>query len=256
MEPMKRSILLLVLGLTMAAQAADETTSTAPEPAAPKTDGETAPAPKPEPPKKTEYDKLPLPQLLAKARANDRLAQFELGSRFNYGRGVPKSADEAINWLRRAALGGQEDAARILAVKYYSGSDFPPDYAEAMRWTRMLAEKGDLQAQIVLGNMYANGEGSPRDLVQAYMWYAIAAVGQKRKSEAAEPAPELVQQAAEARDKLAGLLTQEEEIQAQKLASDWWLNRYTPAKPAPKAGAKSKTAKPKKAPAKAVPKID
>jgi TPR repeat protein len=191
-----------------------------------------------DPPKKTEYDKLPLPQLLARANKKDLTAQFELASRFNYGRGLPKNTSEALRWLRRAALAGQEDAARLLAVKLYNGHDVLPDFGEAMKWASMLADKGDIPAQIMLANMYANGEGSNRDLVQAYKWYAIAAVGEKREGIKEEPKPEQVQSAADNRDKLAGLLTDEQEAQAQQMASDWWIKKYVVAK---------KSAKPKKA---------
>jgi hypothetical protein len=191
-----------------------------------------------EPPKKTEYDKLPLPQLLAKANKKDLTAQFELASRFNYGRGLPKNTSEALRWLRKAAQAGQEDAARLLAVKLYNGHNVLPDFGEAMKWAAMLADKGDIPAQLMLANMYANGEGSNRDLVQAYKWYAIAAVGEKREGSKEEPKPEQVQSAVDSRDKLAGLLTDEQEAQAQKMASDWWMKKYAVVK---------KSARPKKA---------
>lgn len=244
---MQRLLLMLMLGMAAVAQGADETFGTDSAKDSPKAnnsaDAAQPQAPKAEPPKKTEYDKLPLPRLLAKANANDVTAQFELASRFNYGRGLPKNTDEALRWLRRAAGAGQEDAARLLAVKLYNGYDVTADFTEALRWARMLADKGDLPGQLMLANMYANGEGTARDLVQAYMWYAVAAAGGKRDDSKDEPREEQLQAAMDQRDKLAGLLTQEQEAQAQKLASDWWLSKYVP-NPA----VKSKT-KPKKKPA-------
>lgn len=179
-----------------------------------------------EPPKKTEYDKLPLPQLLSKANNQDLTAQFELASRFNYGRGLPKNTGEALRWLRKAAQAGQEDAARLLAVKLYNGHDVLPDFTEAMKWVALLAEKGDIPAQLMLASMYANGEGTRRDLVQSYKWYAIAAVGAKRAGSEEEPKPDQVQSAKDQREKMAGLLSDEQETQAQQLASDWWLQKY------------------------------
>ena len=249
---MKRLLLMALLGMHAAClQAADdppptETTTTTTKDT-PKADGESAATEKPaakkeEPPKKTEYDKLPLPQLLAKANANDLVAQFELASRFNYGRGIPKNTGEALRWLRRAGDAGQEDAARLLAVKLYNGYDVTADFGEAMKWARLLAEKGDLPAQLMLASMYANGEGTERDLVQSYMWYAIAAVGAKRKGSEEEPKPEQVQEAVDARDKMAGLLTEEQEAEAQRLAGDWWMKKYAPpAKKAVKKKGKAKT---------------
>ncbi len=227
---------LPLIGIVLLAQAASAAEDPPPPGDTPK--GDEAPAakknaPAEEPPKKTEYDKLPLPQLLTKANAGDLTAQFELASRFNYGRSVPRNTSEALRWLRKAARGGQEDAARLLAVKLYNGHDIVPDFAEAMQWATMLAEKGDIPAQLMLASMYANGEGSRRDLVQSYKWYAIAAVGAKREGSAEEPKPEQVQSAIDARDKLASLLTDEQETLGQQLASDWWMKKYaTPEKPA------------------------
>jgi TPR repeat protein len=74
--------------------------------------------------------------------------------------------------------------------------------------------------------MYANGEGTRRDPVQAYKWYALAAVGAKREGSEEEPKPEQVQSAIDNRDKLASLLTDEQETLGQQLASDWWMKKY------------------------------
>lgn len=237
---MKRLLPLILLGLFPAClHAAEPSKNDAPK--AEETSASSKnPAIKEEPPKKTEYDKLSLPQLLAKAKANDLVAQFELASRFNYGRGMPKNTAEALHWLRQAGGGGQEDAARLLAVKFFNGHDVVQDFGEAMKWARMLAEKGDIPAQLMLASMYANGEGVERDLVQSYMWYAIAAVGAKREGSAEEPKPEQVQAAVEERDKLASLLTDAQETEAQNLASDWWMKKHAPQ------GSSKKATRPKK----------
>jgi hypothetical protein len=189
------------------------------------------------------YRALKLPELVKRAQGNDALAQFELGSRFNYGRNAPKSDAEALKWLRRAAESGQPDAQRLLAVKLYNGYDGPPNQEEARRWALKLADGGDVAAQMMLANMYANGEGGARDLVQAYRWYDIAAASAQRDGGDADKQ----QSAEEARDKMAGLLLPEEEARAQALASEWWLakqgvgaktpvKRAKSAKPKPKAG--------------------
>lgn len=196
------------------------------------------------------YQQLKLPELAKRAKANDSWAQFELGSRFNYGRNAPKNNSEALSWLRRAAQNGQPDAQRLLAVKLYNGYDVTVDHDEALLWTQRLAEAGDVPGQMMLGNMYANGEGSPRDLVRAYMWYDIAAtVAQQGNGD-----PALQQAAVDARDKTGALLLPGEEVRAQELASNWWLKKQgvnLAARPAAKAkSASRKTAKPK-TPAKA-----
>lgn len=177
--------------------------------------------------KPVEYDKLKLPDLQSRADKGDLAAQFELGSRYNYGRGLPKNTREALRWLRRAALAGQIDAMRLLAVKLYGGFDVLVDFDEAFRWARALADKGDRQGQMVLANMYGNGEGCARDLVSAYAWYDIAAT-LRPDEEPDEAAKAMMESAVEKREQTIKLLLPEQEAQAQQQASDWWKNYYQP----------------------------
>ena len=192
-------------------------------------------------PVKIEYDKLPYATLRKKAEAGDTRAQFELGSRHNYGRDLPKNTREALRWLRQAAQAGHPEAQRLLAVKLFEGHDVPVDHEEAFKWAQRLADSGDRPGQLMLGTLYANGEGTGRNLIRAYMWFDIAATPVTGKDpESADK--EVMMSAASARDKTAGLLHAEEEAEAQQLASDWWLTRHvsSPA-PAPK---KSRGGKP------------
>lgn len=182
-----------------------------------------------EPPKKTKYDQLPLGELLEKANTNDLTAQFELASRYNYGRNVPKDTTTAITWLRKAAKAGQPDAQKLLAIKLYHGYDIKPNYKESLKWATKLAENGDVSAAIMIGNMYANGDTGRRNLPRAYSWYAIAASGERTQEDSPNITDEqmvqngYVTQAAELRDKLASLISAREEARAQKNASAWWL---------------------------------
>lgn len=182
------------------------------------------------------YVQLPLAELVRKARGNDVRAQFELGARFNYGRGVPKNASEALRWLRQAAQRGHTEAQRLLALKYYHGYDIPMDHGEALQWVQRLAEAGDVRGQLMLAAMYANGEGTPRQLVRAHAWYAIAAAGARVAWEAGDAAMREMQDAAEVqRDHIAALLLPDEQAEAQRMASDWWLRKAKVKLPAPAA---------------------
>lgn len=73
--------------------------------------------PPPPPPQKTVYDQLPLAQLLAKANKGDLTAQFELGSRYNYGRNMPKDTEQALHWLRKAAKAGDVNFGEVAGSK-------------------------------------------------------------------------------------------------------------------------------------------
>jgi hypothetical protein len=77
-----------------------------------------------------------------------------------------------------------------------------------LRGRRLAAEQGNPAAQNDLGNMYAAGEVLPRDYVRAHMWLSLAVA----HGYAA---------AAEARDRIARLMTPEQVAEAEQRASDW-----------------------------------
>lgn len=191
--------------------------------------------------KRTKYEQMKLPELVRRANANDAAAQFELGSRFNYGREAPKNNVEALRWLRRSAQNGHREAQRLLAVKLYNGYDVAVDHDEALLWAQRLAEVGDFPGQMMVGNMYANGEAGPRDLVRAYMWYDIASTVAQQPG--GDPAQQ--QAAVEARERTAALLLPGEEAKGQELASDWWLRKQgVSLAPKAKPKAKARSGKP------------
>jgi TPR repeat protein len=78
-------------------------------------------------------------------------------------------------------------------------------------WYRQAAEQGDAQAQMNLGLMYAKREGVAQDYVQAHRWLNLAA--------ASGSAPQIRNEAAQARDTLADRMTPAEIARAQALAS-------------------------------------
>lgn len=236
-----RKLTLASLSLMLACH-----TTMAAEPEAPAANTEKPAATKPLPekkpaPPKTEYDKLSFPALQKKAEAGDLKAQFELGSRYNYGRDLPKNTREALRWLRKAAQGGHTEAQRLLAVKLFEGHDTVVDQEEAFKWAQRLADSGDRPGQLMLGKLYANGEGIARDLIRAYMWFDIAATPVTGKT-LAELDQKALDAAVQERDKTASLLLPAQETEAQQLASDWWLKKHAP-KPAAKTK-KKKAVKP------------
>lgn len=78
-------------------------------------------------------------RLRARAQAGDAAAQFELGDRCYFGRGMPR------------------------------------DHAASARWYRLAAEQGHGGAQVNLGNAHLRGEGLLRNPAEAYVWFALAA---------------------------------------------------------------------------------
>ena len=71
------------------------------------------------------------------------------------------AADE-LEALKTAAEQGDADAQYDLGSIYASGAGIPEDDAKAVYWYRKAAEQGYVSAQNSLGLMYAKAQGSPR----------------------------------------------------------------------------------------------
>jgi TPR repeat protein len=110
-------------------------------------------------------------------------AEVNLAGLYLEGRGVPKSIDEGLQWLKRAANHTVDDfpfivssAARKLGDVYrYGWWGVLPYGPEAVRWYRKAAELGDWMAAADLGDMYKEGARVPQDYPEAAKWYEKAA---------------------------------------------------------------------------------
>ena len=80
------------------------------------------------------------------------MAQARLGLLLLEGRGGPVDLLNGETWLRRAALGGDGEAAALLGDIYARDGALPPNYAEAARWFRIAAERGHKAAARALGH--------------------------------------------------------------------------------------------------------
>jgi hypothetical protein len=161
--------------------------------------------------RREESEKKIPPALLARAKAGDAEAQYEVGhifasgdkgiekddavaffwfqksaeqgnakgengvgASYEYGNGVAKNYTQALDWFRKAADQGNADAQHELGYMYENGG-VPKDYAEAMKWFRKAADQGDADAQRNIGTMYENGYGVPKDYSEAMKWFRKAA---------------------------------------------------------------------------------
>jgi hypothetical protein len=102
-------------------------------------------------------------------------AQFQLGTAYYTGQGVPQDFQEAVKWYRKVAEQGFAVAQHNLGVAYSKGEGVPQNHEKAFGWYRKAAEQGDSSAQNNLGNMFRRGQGVPKDYVQAVKWYRKAA---------------------------------------------------------------------------------
>nr|WP_047165706.1 SPOR domain-containing protein [Sphingomonas sp. Y57] len=98
------------------------------------------------------------------AAAGDPDAQFNLGQAYKLGRGVPIEPATALDWYRKAAASGHEQAQATLGLLLFQNGQRP----EAMTWLKKAADQGEARAQYVVGTAYFNGDLLPRDWPRAY----------------------------------------------------------------------------------------
>jgi TPR repeat protein len=99
----------------------------------------------------------------------------------NYQKGMkhykPNDVAAAVRESKPLAEQDNADAQFNLGSLYYQGRGVPQDYDEAIRWMRKAAEQGHVFAQATLGSIYAEGvQGMiQKDYPQALMWFVFAA---------------------------------------------------------------------------------
>jgi TPR repeat protein len=135
-------------------------------------------------------------------------AQFNLGTLYDNGWGVPQDDTRAVKWYLKAAMQGEARAQYNLAQIYQNGESLLQNYAEAANWYRKAAEQGMFPAHYNLGVMYYKGQGVSKDYVLAHMWFDLA--GAYGMSEASK-----------LRDQLAKEMPAEQIARAQKMAQEW-----------------------------------
>ncbi len=142
------------------------------------------------------------------AEQGDAAAQGILGYMYSTGSGVPQDNAAAFNWYSLAAAQGDDEAQYNIGVMYAEGKGVDQDDVEAVKWYRLAADQRNVHAQQNLGVAYGTGRGVPKDLVRAYMWFSLAAAqGNER--------------AARNRDTAAGVLTDAQVAEGERLAQEW-----------------------------------
>ncbi|ALP53391.1 hypothetical protein Tel_09635 [Candidatus Tenderia electrophaga] len=151
-----------------------------------------------------------LNELTRHAQQGDTQAQSDLANRYQAGDGVEQNTAQAAFWYTKLAEKGVAEAQLTLGLMYIRGDGIDRDDEQALHWLNLAAEQRLALAQYLLGIAYAEGHGVPRDRVKAYMWYEIAAAMDH-------------QNAVDARAALAPQLNQQEIINAEKMATEWWM---------------------------------
>ncbi len=112
------------------------------------------------------------------AEKGHRSAQARWGYALMNGTGTDRNPVEGESWLRRAALGGDPEAAAMVGDLYAKGGgQLPPNYAEAAMWFRRAMEAGHKGAARALGMLHLTGAGVPRDQEEAARLFRVSADG-------------------------------------------------------------------------------
>lgn len=106
------------------------------------------------------------------AEQDDLNAQYNLALLYLHGKGVEKSAPEAIKWLTKAAESGSVDAQLLLGFIYAETQEA----ALAFRWLQSAALQDCATAQFCLGMMYREGKGTEKNIQLAKDWINKAAI--------------------------------------------------------------------------------
>ena len=118
------------------------------------------------------------------AAHNEPIAQFEVGTMYQNGRGAHADPAQAFRWFESAALKGNRRAMHSLANAYAEGWGADKNISEAARWYGRAAQLGSVNDQFNLGVLFERGMGITQSLPDAYKWYAIAAAQGDKESQA------------------------------------------------------------------------
>ena len=98
------------------------------------------------------------------AEMGDPEAQYEIGSRYRFGReGVEVNQKKAMSWITTAAENGNRLAQLSLVSAYVDGYLFPVSDQKSFEWLKRLAGSGDSQSLFCMGIRYDTGWGVPQN---------------------------------------------------------------------------------------------
>jgi hypothetical protein len=103
---------------------------------------------------------------------------------YEFGYGVEKDMQKAVNLYIQAAVKGHAPSQLIVAHLYSRDGILKQDYNESRKWYLEAAEQGNVLAQKKLGEIYALGVGVATNKERALKWYSEASLhGDKNSKE-------------------------------------------------------------------------
>ncbi len=111
------------------------------------------------------------------AEQNYAIAQYNLGSLYEFGLGIAQDYKKAFEWYQKAADQNIAYAQTALGILYFNAYGTSQNYQKSFEWYQKAANQNDAFAQTQLGYMYQNGYGVTQDLKKALEWYQKSADG-------------------------------------------------------------------------------
>jgi hypothetical protein len=113
-------------------------------------------------------------EILEQAQNGDPEAQYLIGMNYFEGlNGFALDQAKALEWIKKAADGGLDNAQYSMGYFYSEGKILPPDEKEATVWFWRAANQGHAEATYRVGVQYFDGKGITKDLIKAYAWLSL-----------------------------------------------------------------------------------
>lgn len=122
--------------------------------------------------------KVELKSVIPAAESGDAKAQNRLGEMAEFGYGMERDPNIALQWYLKAADQGYVAAQHNIGRCYNFGTGVEQNFSEAESWYRKAAEQGHTDAMFFLGTLYSNNHGAQNDTntnILAYAWMHNAA---------------------------------------------------------------------------------
>jgi len=117
---------------------------------------------------------LSLSEIQNLADKGDADAQNNMGSRYQFGDGVPKDYGKAVMYYQKAVDQNLSYAKTNLGYMYDLGLGVAEDNEKAIFLYSEAANAGDSRGMINLAIMYADGDNVEQSFEKAYFWLEIA----------------------------------------------------------------------------------
>lgn len=101
-------------------------------------------------------------------------AQYHLGERYRYGKGLKLNYSDAYFWLKKSAEQGNPYAQALVGEMHEKGLGTTLDYEKSIAYYNQSATQNNSWAQYQLGRMHELGIGVSKDKVKALDWYTQA----------------------------------------------------------------------------------